>query len=122
MKSCLETLKVCRDGVESIHSAYDQFFQHQHLEEFSINIDQQQKVKSHFDTQRNRFHQMISAQRTLIGHASREPSLWWFNYIFSPSRYSVLAQQQLDIFRILHSMNATVSKRKNVNHSFSHFF
>ena len=65
---------------------------------------------------------MISAQRILLKHASREPSLWWFNYNFSESRYNILGRQQIDIFRILHSMNATVSGRKKFSFSFSNVF
>jgi hypothetical protein len=119
--SCSDTLKTCRYAAELMHFAYDQFFQHQHSREVLVDIDREQQVKSHFDIQRSRFHQLISAQRTLLNHAAREPSLWWFNYGFSSSRYSILIEQQLDVFRILHSMNATVSRNKIFNHSFIFF-
>ncbi len=100
-----------------MHSAYDQFFQHRHSRESVINFDQQEKDKSDFDIQRSPFLQLISAQRILVSQASREPSLWWFNYGFSANRYNELVQQEVDVFRMLHSMNTTVSRRKTIQSS-----
>ena len=109
MKSFSETLKTCGHASESLHSIYDQFFNHQHSGRLLIE-DREQKVESDFYIQRSRFHQLISAQRILINHAVHEPSLWWFNHGFSSTRYRILVQQQLDVFRMLHNINATVSK------------
>ena len=109
IKFYLDTLKTCRRATESIHSVYDKFFQHQHSRRFSITIDQQQEIKYGNNIQRSHFHQQISSQRTLVNSASLEPSIWWFNYGFSSSRYNILVQQQLDMFRMLHNMHATVS-------------
>ncbi len=104
-----DTLKTCRHAAELIHSIYDQFFQHQHARRSSITLEQQQEIKFNIDIQRRHFHQLISSQRTLVNYASLEPSICWFNYGFSSSRYSLLVQQQLDMFRMLDSMYATVS-------------
>ncbi|UJR20442.1 hypothetical protein I4U23_023573 [Adineta vaga] len=102
------TLKTCRHATESIHFVYDQFFQHEHSRRLSISIDQEQEIKFHIDLQRRHFHQLISSQRTQVNYASLEPSIWWFNYGFSSSRYNLLVQQQLDIFRMLHNMHTTL--------------
>jgi hypothetical protein len=88
---------------------YDQFFHHEHARRTSITIDQQQEIKLSIDLQRRHFHELISSQRTLLNHASLEPSIWWFNYGFSSDRYNILIQQELDMFRMLHNMYATVS-------------
>jgi hypothetical protein len=84
-------------------------FHHQHPRRRSITIDQQQEIKVGIDLQRSHFHQLISSQRILVNCASLEPSVWWFNHGFSSTRYSILVQEQLDMFRMLHNMHATVS-------------
>jgi hypothetical protein len=74
-----------------------------------IEESKEQEIKSFADGQRNRFHQLISAQRILVGHASLEPTMWWFKNEFSSVRYSTLVDQQIDIFRMLHNIDAIVS-------------
>ncbi|CAF1028782.1 unnamed protein product [Adineta ricciae] len=49
-----------------------------------------------------------NSQRIQLNYASLEPSIWWFNYGFSPSQYDLLIKQQLDMFRMLHNMHATL--------------
>ena len=121
MKSFSDTLKVCGHASESLHSVYDQFFHHQHSGRLLIE-DHDDEEKSDFHIQRSRFHQLIGAQRILVNHAIHEPSLWWFNYGFSSTRYRILVQQQLDVFRMLHNINATASKIDSFIHSFIHSF
>lgn len=71
--------------------------------------DEDEEITSFADAQRSRFHQLISTQRTLVQHASLEPTLWWFKNSFSTNRYSVLVDQQIDLFRMLHNIDAIVS-------------
>lgn len=111
LKLCIDALEACRQATESIHSIYDQFFHHQHPRQSSINIDQTQAVQSLFGLDGSRFYQLIGMQRTLITSASREPAFCWFNCEFSVSRYHVLRQQQWNIYRILQSVDTTVSAR-----------
>ncbi|CAF1195700.1 unnamed protein product [Adineta ricciae] len=103
-----DTLKTCRRATESIHSVYDQFFQHQHARRYSLSMNEEEEIKFHIDLQRRHFHQLISSQRIQLNYASLEPSIWWFNYGFSPSQYDLLIKQQLDMFRMLHNMHATL--------------
>lgn len=109
MKSSLDTLKTCRHAVEAIHSIYDQFFQHEHPEQLSINIDQHEQIKFNMDLHRTHFHQFITTQKTLVYSATLEPSLLWFNYGFSSSRYYTLVQQEHHVFTMLHNIHSTVS-------------
>ena len=94
-----------------MHAVYDQFFHHQDSDAPTVDLQVQiEQVQAGFDAQRNRFRQVISAQRPLVENASREPSLWWFNSNFSATRYETLVEQQIDIFRIFHDIDAAVSE------------
>lgn len=110
-KFYIDTLGACRQATESMHSIYDQFFHHQHPRQSSIKIDQTQVIQSLFGLDRRHFYELISVQQTLITSASREPTFCWLNYAFSVSRYHILRQQQWNIYRILHSLDTTVSTR-----------
>jgi len=100
-----------------MHSVYDQFFHHEHSDEVSIDVEtQKHTVKSFFDAQRNGFQQLISAQRTLVENASLEPSLWWFNSNFSATRYGIFVQQQIDMLRMFHNIDAAVSVIYDIHH------
>lgn len=48
-------------------------------------------------------------QRLLVSYASLEPSYWWLKNDFSSSRYKILVEQQIDIYRMLHNINSSVS-------------
>ncbi|CAF1032359.1 unnamed protein product [Adineta steineri] len=107
-KNIQDTLKTCCHAVESIHSVYDHLFQQQDSKQQSIDVDQHEETKFNIDPERNHFHRLITSQRTLVQSTALEPSFLWFNYGFSSSRYHTLALQQHDMFRILHSMHATL--------------
>jgi hypothetical protein len=94
-----------------MHSIYDQLFHHVHLTTLTIDVVKpvNEKIKSFADAQRSRFHQLVSIQRALVQHASLEPTLWWFRNRFSSSRYVTLVEQQIDLFRMLHNIDAIVS-------------
>ena len=68
-----------------MHSIYDQLFHREHLDVVTVDIEKEnaEEIKSFVDAQRSRFHQLISSQRTLVGHASLEPTMWWFQNNFS---------------------------------------
>jgi hypothetical protein len=110
----LATLQVCRQSVDSMHSIYDQLFHYEHLDVVAVDIEKEneQEIKSFVDAQRARFHLLISGQRTLVGHASLEPTMWWFQNKFSSIRYETLLAQQTDMFRMLHNVDAIVSRIK----------
>jgi hypothetical protein len=92
-----------------MHSIYDQLFHHHHSRESLIYLELQEKIIESFtDSQRNHFHRLIAVQRTLVEHASLEPTLWWMNNAFSAKRYNTLVQQQIDTFGMLHNIDATV--------------
>jgi hypothetical protein len=93
-----------------MRSIYNDLFYLEHSNEVAIDIEQEeQSIKSFFDTQRNHFHQLITTQRTLIGYASAEPSFWWFNNNFSTDRYMTLIQQEIDMFQMLYNIDTAVS-------------
>lgn len=71
--------------------------------------EEEEEIKSFADAQRSRFHQLISTQRVLVQHASLEPTLWWFKNSFSSVPYAKLVDQQTDLFRMLHNIDAIVS-------------
>ncbi|CAF2892029.1 unnamed protein product [Rotaria sp. Silwood2] len=110
--SIQSTLQVCRDSVTSMHSIYDQMFPHENLDVDIIDVEKQneQEIESFIDAQRSRFHQLISSQRVLVGHASLEPTMWWFQNRFSSSRYETLLEQQIDMFRMLHNIDAILMR------------
>lgn len=112
MLNYLGSLELCREGVTSIRSIYDQLLPDESSDLNIIEIEKanEEEVKSFVDTQRSRFHQMISSQRGLVRQAALEPTMWWFHNSFSLSRYETLVEQQVDIFRMLHNIDAIVSR------------
>ncbi|CAF3358711.1 unnamed protein product [Rotaria sp. Silwood1] len=106
------TLQVCRESITSMHSIYDQLSPHENLNVDIIDVEKQneQEIKSFIDAQRSRFHQLISSQRVLVGHASLEPAMWWFHNSFSSIRYDTLVEQQIDMFRMLHNIDAILMR------------
>jgi hypothetical protein len=94
-----------------MHSIYDQLFHHYHSRESLLHLELEEKtIQSFIDTHRSHFHRLISLQRILVEHASLEPTLWWINNAFSTKRYNALVQEQMNIFRMLHNIDATVRK------------
>ncbi|CAF0844236.1 unnamed protein product [Adineta steineri] len=109
LKNNIETtLQLCRQCVNTMHAIYDKLFQNEQLDVTTVTIEKQtdQEITSFIDAQRSRFHQLISGQRSLIGNTSLEPSFWWFKNSFASDRYSMLAEQQTDMFRMLHNIDA----------------
>jgi hypothetical protein len=99
-----------------MHEVFDQLFDHEHLEkDISIYFDNENEIKSFLDKQRSCFQQLISSQRILVSNASIEPAFFWFKNQFSSSRYNLIVQQQIDIFRMLHNIDAAVSSNSNIN-------
>jgi len=88
---------------------YNKVFHHEDTEQTTIDFSKLDDIKYYIDTQRRYFHKMISIQRILVCSASIEPSCWWLNNGFSNSRYKTLVQQQIDIYRMLHNINTSVS-------------
>jgi hypothetical protein len=106
----LETLQACHDSVHSMEFIYNKLFHHENSGEVALDVEkEEEEIKSFFDTQRNHFHQLITTQRTLVGHASVEPTFWWFNNNFSTIRYTSLVQQQIDMFQSLYSIDTAVT-------------
>ncbi|CAF1333701.1 unnamed protein product [Adineta steineri] len=104
-----KSLQSCRESVDSMHKVYDELFHHQHLEkDISIYFNNKNQIKPFLDKQRSYFHQLISSQRILVSNASIEPTFCWFKNGFSSSRYNLIVQQQIDIFRMLHNIDATL--------------
>ncbi len=112
----IATLQVCRQSVDSMHSIHDQLFHYKHLNTniIDLEIKDAQEIQSFVDAQRSRFHQLISGQRALVGHASLEPTMWWFRNNFSSIRYESLAVQQTDMFRMLHNVDAIVNRKNDI--------
>jgi hypothetical protein len=93
-----------------MHEVYAKLFHHQHLKnEISISFENENQIKSFLDKQRSTFQQLIISQRISVSNASIEPTFFWFKNEFSSSRYNLIVQQQIDIFRILHNIDAAVS-------------
>jgi chemotaxis protein histidine kinase CheA len=105
-----------------MHIIHDQIFHYRHLNTniVDIEIKDTQEIRSSVDAQRSRFHQLISGQRALIGHASLEPTMWWFRNNFSVLRYESLAVQETDMFRMLHNVDAIVSQKNDILQSISY--
>jgi len=100
-----------------MYEVYHQLFHYEHLEkDISIHFDNKNELKSFIDKQRSSFQQLISSQRILVLNASIEPSFFWFKNQFSSSRYNLIVQQQIDIFRMLHNIDATVSLNLNIKY------
>jgi len=100
---------LCIINVKSIVHIYNKVFHHEDTEENTIDFSQLDDIKYYIDNERRCFHKLISIQRTLVCYASIEPSCWWLNNGFSSSRYKTLVQQQIDIYRMLHNINTSVS-------------
>ncbi|CAF1673785.1 unnamed protein product, partial [Rotaria sordida] len=115
------TLTICRQSIISMHSIYDQLFHHNHSRESIIRLElEQQKIESFIDVQRSCFHHLISLQRTLVEHASLEPTFWWINNNFSTKYYNVLIQQQINIFKMLHNIDATLMRINEYSQRIEH--
>jgi len=92
-----------------MHSIYDKLFHYNHSRESLTQLDLgEKKVESFIDVQRCHFYRLTSLQRTLVEHASLEPALWWINNAFSTRRYTALVEQQINTFRMLYDIDATV--------------
>ncbi|CAF3244784.1 unnamed protein product [Rotaria sp. Silwood2] len=104
-----KSFESCKDSINSMHKVYDELFHHQHMEnEISIDFENKNQIKSFLDEQRSHFHQLISSQRMLVTTASMEPTFCWFKNPFSSSHYNLMAQQQMDIFRMLHNIDVAL--------------
>ena len=93
-----------------MRQVFDELFHHQHIEKkISIEMENNNEITSFLDHQRAQFHQLINSQQMLVANASIEPTFCWFKNPFSSSHYTVLVQQQMNIFRMLHNIDAAVS-------------
>ena len=102
----LESLHSCEESIDSMHKIFDELFHHEHSEK-DFSKDQ---IKSFLQQQRSSFHQLINFQRILVSNASVEPTFCWFQNRFSNTRYNLIVQQQIDVFRVLHNIDAAVRK------------
>jgi hypothetical protein len=119
----LESLGSCAQSVNSMYEVYHQLFHYEHLEkDISIHFDNKNEIKSFIDKQRSSFQQLINSQRILVLNASIEPSCFWFKNQFSSSRYNLIVQQQIDMFRMLHNIDAAVSLNLNIKYYYVFFF
>lgn len=92
-----------------MHLIYDKLFHHNHSRESLIDIEFENiSTKSFINSQQNSFYNLINLQRTLVEHASLEPTLWRGNNAFSTKRYNSLVQHQLNTFQMLYNIDATV--------------
>ncbi|CAF0844950.1 unnamed protein product [Adineta steineri] len=115
------TLKTCQQSIVSMHSIYDQLFHHDHSHESLIQLDlEEQKNESFISTQRNSFYSLINVQRTLVEHASLEPTFWWMKNAFSTKRYNILVQKQVHIYNMLHNIDATLIRIKEYSENIEH--
>ncbi|CAF1324160.1 unnamed protein product [Adineta ricciae] len=103
-ESIQKSLHSCEESIDSMHKIFDELFHHKHSEK-DLSKDQ---IKSFLQQQRSSFHQLINFQRILVSNASVEPTFCWFQNRFSNTRYNLIVQQQIDIFRMLHNIDATV--------------
>ncbi|CAF1053029.1 unnamed protein product [Rotaria sp. Silwood1] len=105
------TLIICRQSIISMHSVYATLFHYNNLKEYCIHLELEEKeMESFINDERSYFHRLISLQRTLVEHASLEPTLWWINKGFSTKFYSILTQQQIDTYRMLHSIDEALMR------------
>ena len=94
-----------------MHSIYDQLFHQEHRRDSIIDLPlsfEDNQIESVIDSQRNQFHRLINAQQVLVEQASLEPTLWWIDNAFSTKRYRALVQQEIETFRMLRNIDATV--------------
>ncbi|CAF1245496.1 unnamed protein product [Didymodactylos carnosus] len=67
----MNTLQACRDAVETVHSVYDQLLLHSHDDQEkktdkAVDVKIDLEKGAFLDKQRTQFHQLISAQRSLV--------------------------------------------------------
>lgn len=106
----VESLECCAESVNSMHKVYDELFHHEHVEnKNSIYLENENEIESFLIEQRSIFQQLIISQRIFVSNASIEPTFFWFKNEFSSSRYNLIVQQQIHIFRMLHNIDAAVS-------------
>ncbi|CAF4788743.1 unnamed protein product, partial [Rotaria socialis] len=97
---------MCRESIISIHSVYDNLFHHDQANQSCVHVGLEEKEPQSFtNDQRNIFHRLANLQRILIEHAALEPVLWCINNGFSAKLYNMLAQQQINTYRMLHSID-----------------
>ncbi|CAF3245551.1 unnamed protein product [Rotaria sp. Silwood2] len=101
------TLQTCRQCVESMDNSFQQVFRQNDKNESSTNSDEQIdiEIKPFFDSYQNEFHRLMNTQQILLGYASLEPTFWWFKNDCPTARYTLLAQQQSDMFRLLQNID-----------------
>ncbi|CAF2104224.1 unnamed protein product [Rotaria magnacalcarata] len=105
------TLTMCRESIISIHSVYDNLFHRDQGNQSCVHIGLEEKEpQSCTNDQRNLFHRLTNLQRTLIEHAALEPVLWCINNGFSTKLYNMLAQQQINTYRMLHSIDGALMR------------
>jgi len=88
-----------------MHEVYDELFHDKH---FSICLNNENEMKSFLHKQRPKFQQLISFQRIFVANASIEPTFFWFKNDFSSNRYEKIVPRQIDMFRILHNIDAAL--------------
>lgn len=109
MKKILATLTISKDNILAMHVIYDKLFHYDHTHDSFIQVDLKEKKSQSFsNAERNLFHRLISLQRTLVKHASLEPTLWWVNNAFSSKLYNTLVEQQTNTYRMLLSIDESV--------------
>ncbi|UJR37557.1 hypothetical protein I4U23_030258 [Adineta vaga] len=115
------TLKTCQRSVTSMHSVYDQLFHHRHSQDSLMQVEfEEKKIKSFVDIERSLFHRLINSQRTLVEHASLEPTLWWMNRGFSTQHYNSLVRQQVSTFNMLYDIDAALMKINEYSEKIEH--
>ncbi|CAF4839179.1 unnamed protein product [Rotaria sp. Silwood1] len=99
----LSILQICRKCVESMDNSFEQVFHQNDKNECSANSDEliDVEVKPFFDSYQLEFHRLMNIQQILLGYASLEPTFWWFKNDFPIARYTLLAQQQSNMFQLL---------------------
>lgn len=107
---CLATLELCVKNIQSIVQNYNEVFHHHPSGpiENIVELSELNDIKYYIENERRLFHQIISVQQTLVDYASVEPSWCWLKNAFSNSRYTILVQQQIEIYRMLHNINTSV--------------
>ncbi|CAF5145596.1 unnamed protein product, partial [Rotaria sp. Silwood1] len=84
-------------------NSFEQVFRQNDKNECSTNSDEliDVEVKPFFDSYQLEFHRLMNIQQILLGYASLEPTFWWFKNNFPIARYTLLVQQQSDMFQLL---------------------
>ncbi|CAF4173588.1 unnamed protein product [Rotaria sp. Silwood2] len=100
-------LQTCRQCVESMDNSFQQVF-HQNDEYDSLTNGDEQidiEIRPFLDRYQLEFHQLMNTQQILLGYASLEPTFWWFKNDFPTARYTLLAQQQRNMFWLLQNID-----------------